>query len=270
MNDWYIMDVLRNVSGPHALSWVQDRMRKGPNFWLGRPSDTDWTPADHIQDADADVIELKAPESGVASKTHLLTRGINELIGLCKGMIADGRVDSNEAKFLRSWLENNQEVAELWPANVLQERLVKIFSDGVVDEQEQEELTHLLARFTGGTPGVSDAEPLATRLPLDDPEPKVEFEGKSFCFTGILVMGPKQRCREIIEERGGIFHQQVQPETDYLVIGALGSPYWAHSTHGEKVEIVLANRDSGGSTAIVSEEHWTFYLDDRVTGPGPA
>ena len=147
---------------------------------------------------------------------------------------------------------------------------MKIFSDGVVDEQEQEELTRLLARFTGGTPGVSDAEPLATRLPLDDPEPKVDFKGKSFCFTGILVMGSKERCREIIEERGGIFHKQPKPKTDYLVIGALGSPFWTHSTHGEKVDRALENLASGGRTAIVSEEHWTFYLDDRVTVPGPA
>ncbi len=270
MNDWYIMDALRNVSGPHALSWIKGRVRKGPNFWVGQPGGTDWVPADHIREEDADAIELKAPQSGAESKTHLLERGINELIGLCKGIIADGKVDPNEAKFLRSWLENNQQVADLWPANVLQERLVKIFSDGIVDEQEQEELTRLLARFTGGTPGVSDAEPLATRLPLDDPEPKVEFKGKSFCFTGILVMGSKARCRENIEERGGIYHNQPQRKTDYLVIGALGSPFWTHSTHGEKVELVLANRESGGKTAIVSEEHWTFYLDERVTAPGPA
>ena len=147
---------------------------------------------------------------------------------------------------------------------MLNERVNQIFQDGVVDQEEQVALQQLLAKFTGGVPGGTDAESFATRLPVDDPPPDVVFEGNSFCLTGKFIMGAKQKCEEMVLNRGGKHHRQPAMDTDYLVIGALGSPHWSHSTHGWKVEQVLKNRDEGAKTIIVSEEHWTFFLDPRL------
>ncbi len=156
----------------------------------------------------------------------------------------------------------------IWPANVLQERITRIFEDGVVDQQEQMDLERLLTRLTGVSSTVSDAEFLATRLPVDDPLPDVRFPGSSFCLTGKFVLGSREKCERLIVELGGEYHPQPGPGTNFLVIGALGSPFWAHSTHGRKVEAVMEHRGNGAATCIVPEEHWTFFLDPRLGGRG--
>jgi hypothetical protein len=43
--------------------------------------------------------------------SRLNDRKVDELIGLCKGLIADGVVNQAEAEFIQSWLRNNKEVS---------------------------------------------------------------------------------------------------------------------------------------------------------------
>jgi len=47
-------------------------------------------------------------------KERLLDRGMDEFIGICKGLIFDGIVTYDEAKNLLIWLESNKPVAEKW------------------------------------------------------------------------------------------------------------------------------------------------------------
>ncbi len=68
----------------------------------------------------------------------------------------------------------------------------------------------------------------------------------------------------VIQAKGGTCQAEPNPDTDYLVIGALGSPDWTHSPYGQKVERVLNYRQQGANTSIISEEHWTFFLDPRT------
>lgn len=265
MTKWYKLDILCNVTGPHAMEGIRQLAEAGRNFWVKGPEDSEWQPVD----AHPDLAALDSNEGGGLtgeSQAQYLKRCIDELIGLCKGIVADGRVDPEEVDFLQSWLENNQQVVAMWPANVLAERLRQIYSDGVIDEEEQIGMTQLLAKLTGVVPGVADAQAMATRLPVDDPAPAVEFEGKSFCLTGGFVYGSKRRCDGAIESNGGSLQAQPTPETDYLVIGALGNRNWQHSAFGKKVETVLEQREAGSQTRIVSEEHWTFFLDNRGKG----
>lgn len=264
MGDWYIKDVLGNVTGPHLFSWIREKADHMPNFWVTKPGDDDWSPVEKVLLEFPGSVLPVTPEIQRDNTILLLERGINELIGLCKGIIADGRVDPNEAIFLKSWLESNQDVADVWPANVLTERIEKIFADGVVDEDEQKDLALLLAKFTGITPGMTDAEALATRLPVDDPMPDVHFDGHTFSLTGNFVLGSRKKCESKILAKGGRYQAQPERKTDYLVIGALGSPFWSHSTYGRKVKEVMEHRRHGAEIAIISEEHWTFFLDPRL------
>ena len=41
------------------------------------------------------------------NKAAVTRRGVDEFLGLCKGIIADGSVCEPEAKFLLNWLEGN-------------------------------------------------------------------------------------------------------------------------------------------------------------------
>lgn len=258
MNRWYKMDALRNITGPYDLDRIRSFAKRGLNFRVGGEKTAGWLSLEALQTIAPEVVKedtVAPPAQGDA-----MDRGINELIGLCKGVISDGFVDSKEVDFLKSWLDHHQAVARTWPANVLSERIERILSDGVADEIERTDLSLLISRLTGVRPGVADAEQLATRLPVDDPAPNVEFAGKTFHLTGNFILGPKSLCEARIQDNGGVCHPEPREDTDYLIIGALGSEEWAYGPFGREIESVMNYRDAGAATVIVSEEHWTFFL----------
>tara|TARA_R110002110_G_scaffold405816_1_gene625207 strand:+ start:621 stop:1235 length:615 start_codon:yes stop_codon:yes gene_type:complete len=186
-------------------------------------------------------------------------RLIDELIGVCRGVIADGRVDEQEAIFLGQWIENHREIADRWPVNILYTRLVEMLKDGILNTQEQEELLTTLRDLTGESALYQEPN-RSTSLPLNKPAPAVEFAGKTFCLTGRFVFGSKVDCEETILEMGGDTVDLPTAETDFLVIGEMGSPEWVHTTFGRAIEHAIELRESGASIAIISEEHWVDAL----------
>jgi hypothetical protein len=192
---------------------------------------------------------------------RITDRAIDELIGLCRGVLADGMVTDGEAAFLAQWMETNRGAAAKWPAKVLYPRIRAMLCDGTLDADEQGELLDLLMKTTGG--GLSSmigAESMSSELPLDEPAPEVVFKGRTFCLTGRFVYGPRKRCEAEILERGGEVRGVPSRSTRYVVVGAVGSSDWIHSTHGRKIETAIRFREEGAQVAIVSEEHWTQYL----------
>ena len=195
------------------------------------------------------------------SKTALRIqdRLIDELIGICRGVIADGIIDESEAIFLGQWIENHREVADRWPANIVYARVTEMLRDGVLDRSEQAELLTTLRELTG------DVSPLqepnrSTALPLTKPEPEVEFKGRNFCLTGKFVFGSLVDCENTIAEIGGSVSSQPTQETDYLVIGELCSPDWIHTTFGRSIERAVALESQGTPIKIISERQWVAAM----------
>lgn len=193
------------------------------------------------------------------SARRVQDRLIDELIGICRGVIADGRVDENEAIFLGRWIENHRDIAGKWPVNVLYARVTEMLKDGILSGDEEHDLLETLKDITGDS-GMIDGEGRSTRLPLDQPPPPVVFKGNSFCLTGRFVFGPGFECEETIAELGGEVTEGLTRDVDYLVIGELSSPDWAHTTFGRTIEKGVELRESGASLAIISEEHWVEQM----------
>lgn len=184
-------------------------------------------------------------------------RAIDELIGLSRGVLADGRVNQAEAEFLARWLDRNRHIRAEWPANVLYKRVGRMLSDGVLDHDEQEELLSLLSDITGeGESLQHDAATLSTKLPLTEPLPVVEFQDREFCLTGQFVSGTRRECEQEVLSRGGSTKKSPTKTTSYLVIGHLGSRDWIHSTHGRKIERAVQLAESGAPICLISEEYW--------------
>ncbi len=261
-NEWLILDVFRNVVGPYTGEEVRRRAQRGANFFVFRPEQAEWLPVDLVPEltgaAPGDGKGLSSAEAGEAARS--MERAIDELLGVCRGIIADGKVVPHEADYLKIWLEKHQQVSGIWPANVLVERLRRIYADGVVDEWEQEELAEVLGRITGEKPGFQDAIRLASDVAIDYPEPRIDFEGKAFCFTGRFAFGPRNKCVEAIEKRGGIYHEHPNLETDYLVVGTLHGKKWELPSKGKKIEFVVTNSEARSRTTIISEENWTYQM----------
>lgn len=201
------------------------------------------------------------PHAGFLRKSRE-ARSIDELIGLCRGILADGQIVQAEAEFIQSWLRSNREIADIYPANILYDRIEAMLSDNRFDLDEERELMALLLDVTGGASNLHlDQTHHATALPLSTPPPAVYFENCSFCVTGKFVSGSRRAVHSTIESLGGLVQNNVTRNLDYLVIGVVSSRDWKHSTHGTKILKAVEYRDTHGlPLAIISEEHWLKYL----------
>lgn len=187
-------------------------------------------------------------------------REVDELLGLCKGVLADGVINQPEAQFLAQWLRLNREASDQWPANVLFQRVTSMLKDGHLDKDEEVQLVDLLIELTGGDASRLNAHSLSTGLPISDPVPEVVIPGKSLCLTGKFVFGSRDKCKTEIETRGGLLIDSITVELDYLVIGVVGSRDWVHSSFGRKIEKAVEYRAKGHPVAIVAEEHFLKAL----------
>ncbi|ACS80199.1 BRCT domain-containing protein [Maridesulfovibrio salexigens] len=186
-------------------------------------------------------------------------RDADELLGLCRGILADGIVVEAEARFLLNWLNEHDTCLCHWHGSILKERLDEYLADGVWTEEEQENFCELAKKVVGMDTEADEPMPTktgATTLPLSDPLPVMEFEERNFVVTGKFATGVRKKVVEMVTNRGGEVKKTVSKKVHYLVIGDLSSPNWKHSSYGRKIEKAIDLRDQGSEIYIVSEEHW--------------
>jgi NAD-dependent DNA ligase len=205
-----------------------------------------------------DALRQNAPTAAVHAKKRR-DRDTNELIGVCRGVLADGVVDATEARFLLDWLERRSDLRNVFPFDILLERLADALRDGVLDEAEEVDLLQSIVSLVGGE-HASDSASLATSLPLDNPQPRVEHAGASFVVTGTFAFGPRVSVVRAIEDRGGRLMAAVSPRTSYVVVGEVGSRDWVHSSFGRKIQAAADLRSEGHQIRLISERRWCEFL----------
>lgn len=215
---------------------------------------------------------------------RLTDRVIDELVGMCRGVIMDGVVTEGEAATLLSWIERQHYAKHEFPADVLASRLKRVLQDGRLDSEEAKDLFELLTLIVGGEG--DQYGPATTQMPLDDPQPQIVFPHRKFVITGRFAYGPRRTVEDSIKSFKGQVAQCVSLQVDYLVCGYFSSRDWIHSNLGRKIEAACALRDRDirctscgckikntmdpcqkcgetdfpGKIAIVSEEHWLRAL----------
>lgn len=222
----------------------------------------DWVSADLVPEIRnyqplGRVYEVRIPNQRRPAGFH---SAMDQLLRVCRGFVRDNYLSEDEIRELAVWLKQHQEVLEEWPGNIIAQRVQQVLADGIITEEERAGLQTLLEKAAGARPDVKVALTQATRLPVDEPPPKVVFQGRGFCFTGDFIFGSREKCQQSVFERGGLCHDKVITTTDFLVIGTLASPKWAHEVYGRKIEAAVSLKGSGHGLAIISEEHWTECL----------
>ena len=187
-------------------------------------------------------------------------RDVCELLGLARGLLADGIVTASEASLLHDWVSRHQDALEHFAVRTVHKRLVTHFEDGVIDESERADLKLLLEQLVGGELSAVCDTDAATTLPLDQPPPTIEWPGMIYVFTGKFAWGTRQDCEREVERRGATCEKIVTKRTSYLVIGTFGSTDWVHTAFGRKIEKAVSYRDKGASLRIVAEDHWGSAL----------
>lgn len=266
---WFYLDAFNQPRGP--ISDVElDRLLSRADHYVFTEGLQGWimgselfasdTIAPLIASGPAHLDEHGQPHNRRFNARRRADRQVQELLGLARGIIADGEVSVAEADALARWFDANSDARTVWPVNIVAERLERIYADGKVDPDEQSDLLALLQAATGEQPDTPSAMNRATRLPLSEPAPQLRFVGQTYVFTGKFAYGTRAACEQVVTARGGTCDRGVTKQTNVLVIGTLGSEDWAQSSFGRKIETAVHYRDNGLPLVIVSEEHWVGYL----------
>lgn len=199
-----------------------------------------------------------------ATKNRLDTRSMQTLLGICTGICADDKITEKEVLYLKTWLSDNRSVEEHWPGSTITQRINNILSDGIITNEEMEDLLELLRGITQNHfSETGAAAPEAPALPIDD-DPSIYFRNMSYCFTGKFFFGTRAACERAILGLGGVAIDTVSGNLDYLVIGGLIQPAWIHTTYGRKIESAMKHKASGSELTIISEQQWTQAIADAA------
>lgn len=191
-----------------------------------------------------------------------LSKAIDLLSGICEGILADGVVNEDEARFFAEYVRRFAQFEPVWPFTDILDRVKRIFADGVCDEEEREELKTVMQALCGHREDVEAGVTHSTSLPFCAPLPTpIVFPGHNFVITGKFAFGARRSVIKAIESLDGVADDSTPTQqTHYLVIGFLASRDWAHANYGRKIERAVALREGGSGISIISEEHWRSFI----------
>jgi NAD-dependent DNA ligase len=84
-------------------------------------------------------------------------------------------------------------------------------------------------------------------------DPEITFGDRTFVFTGESERGSREHLEDHVLRRGGTTSSRVTRDTDYLIVCAQGSAYWAFAAYGRKVEYAYKLRKQGHKVVLVHE-----------------
>lgn len=198
-----------------------------------------------------------------------LTASIQYLQGFAHGLLADARLDDEEIHALQRWLPGNEFLAGTWPFDELSSMVNAVLADGVITEPERAALMGFLGSLVEFKESCNLNEPDFTALRekykvsgICAMCPEIQFEGRTFVFTGESYRATRAEIHEKIISLGGKAKTAVSKKTDYLVVGNAGNPCWAFSCYGRKVEEAIAFRKQGAKLLIVNETDFWDAVED--------
>jgi hypothetical protein len=200
--------------------------------------------------------------------TDSLDQVVVGLLGLARGVLADGVVNEAEARALQDWVQWHPDAMARWPVSILARRLERIFRDGLVDPEERADLAELLRRILEGTPGPPMRVHPTAELPLDPVAPVVTFQGRNFVFMGRFASGSAASRTRRVVALGGTVEPEVTSRTDMVVVGAFTGEDAVEGPVAEGLARAVGLRAGSGRPSIIGEEHWIASLP-RDFSPEP-
>ena len=183
---------------------------------------------------------------------------MQQLHGIMAAIACDQVISADELNHLSNWINDHQHLKGRWPFDEVESLILGVLKDGFIDSSEHTILLTFFEDF--GRHG--DRGSLT--IQLNEPEvplmqglccvcPEVQFEGRTFCFTGESNRATRQQLAELVSTRGGQCIERVTRDLDYLVIGAAGNPCWAYACYGRKVEQAIDYRKKYDKPILVHE-----------------
>lgn len=188
---------------------------------------------------------------------RITDRSMDELIGICRGILFDGSISLDEVINVHKWMLANNATARHAMGNTLFNLLDNIVQSGMFTDNDELAVINQIVALTGAAEINAEGSNASTTLPLcENPLTEIVINGSHFALTGNFTKAKRKDVEKLITDNGGKIKKNANSNCDYLVIGETGSGAWAHSSFGRKIEEAVKTRSDGGVIAIVSEAHF--------------
>ena len=191
-----------------------------------------------------------------------VSKAIDQLSGICAGILADGEVSELEAKFFVERIRGIALHEPVWPLTEICVEVERIGVSGQWGATERAQLKMLMENICGFKNTPDPTRTCSSAIALDSPPPHpVIFPERNFNITGRFAFGTRISVQDAIRDRGGTASDSPPTtKSQYLVIGTYATRDWATANYGRKIERAVELRKNGSGIAIISEEHWRKYL----------
>src|ERR1700739_1268954 len=81
----------------------------------------------------------------------------------------------------------------------------------------------------------------------------IDFQGKSFCFTGSLLDISRSMAENEVKLRNGYISERVTSQLDYLIVGTTPNPQWKYGKYGNKIQTAINLRNKVQKPFIIQE-----------------
>lgn len=184
----------------------------------------------------------------------------DELVGFLTGVASDGILNDQEVEALSTWLNRNETIRDKWPASVVVNRLNHILEDGLITEEERQDLLNTIQKITGTDAIAPDVAYEASTEVWEDEVDQVPIAGSTFCLSGEFVSGDRNQMDTNLRLRGAQTSPNVNSDVDFLVIGTLASRDWLYTSHGRKIEKAILLKRKGARISVITERTLLRFL----------
>lgn len=215
-----------------------------------------------------ELIQMQSSIESIVGQMQGMDEGnvaeIDELLGFLNGVAADGVLNDQEVDALSQWLSSNESVSSKWPASVIVNRLNLILEDGIITDEEREDLMRTVHQVTGNDVEIeTDSESVgyeASTEVWEDSIDELKVSGSTFCLTGDFVSGDRNSITTMLICMGAETSTSINKTVDYLVIGTLASKNWLYTSHGRKIEKALHLKRQGETIKTITERTLLKFL----------
>lgn len=201
---------------------------------------------------------------------NLITSDMQRLQGILYGIAADGVIEIAELDKLQEWMGEREHLRKTWPYDELESLIFSVLADGKIDEVENKYLWAFFKNFTEDAghhiveaPAIEEDMNI---FGLCASCPEISFKQTQFCITGRSERVPRKELVDTIESLGAVFRKSVVRGLDYLIVGCEGNDAWAFSCYGRKVEQAINLRKQGSPLLIVHENDFWDAVEDSNAG----
>lgn len=192
-----------------------------------------------------------------------LTAGVQQLIGIVKGISIDNEINAEELQYLDDWLEENNYLKNTWPYDELYNLVTSILQDRIVTKEESESLLHFCKAISHDDAAQSSNDFIeALKTGFYQIDPAITVQESTFCITGLSKKYKRREIAEKIELFGGIVTDNVSSKLNYLIVCDEKNSCWAFTCYGRKIEEAMKHRKKGMNLVIVHE----YDLYDTLEG----